>query len=137
MTVHLLKLCVGVDSLDQLRHWQARRVKIAPLRHITRMTPKRKDELLDGGSLYWVIKGHVQARQRLVGLEPVQDGEIRRCALMLDEELVPTRWQPRRPHQGWRYLDPKDAPPDLRDDQDMTYDMPTELVAELRELGLI
>ncbi len=142
MTVHLVKLCVGVDRLEQLRDWQAMRSAARRARgeranpwHITRMMPRRAQELLDGGSLYWVIKRMVQARQRILGLEEVvgEDG-IRRCRLVLDEELIATQPQPRRPFQGWRYLDPKDAPPDL-DVQGGGAELPDELRAHLREIG--
>jgi hypothetical protein len=82
--------------------------------HTTRMVPKRAAELLDGGSLYWVIKGNIQARQRLVDIRPFVDTDgISRCHLVLEPVLHETSWAPRRPFQGWRYLDPKDAPPDL------------------------
>ena len=94
-------------------------------------------ELLDGGSLYWVIKGNVQARQKLVGIEPFTDNEgIGRCRLVLDPVLVHTRWQPKRPFQGWRYLKDDDKPADLGDDEGME-DLPPELRGELASLGLL
>ena len=142
MSIHLVKLCVGVDRLDQLRDWQAMRSAACLERgerpnpwHITRMSPRRKDELLDGGSLYWVIKRVVQARQRIVGLEEVigEDG-IRRCRLVLGMELIATQPQPRRPFQGWRYLEPKDAPADLGVHGGGA-ELPGDLRAHLREIG--
>jgi hypothetical protein len=98
------------------------------------MWPRREAEILDG-SLYWVIKGRVLARQRLLGLEPRlgTDG-IERCALRLDPEVVRTLPQPRRPFQGWRYLRPEDAPPDLAT---IPSTLPPELVAELAEIGVL
>ena len=144
MTVHLIKLCVGADDIADLAGWQAerlaemkRRGEPQVLAHITRMTPKRADELLDGGSLYWVMKGVIRCRQRLIGIEQFADGEgIGRCRLILDHEIVPTRRQERRPFQGWRYLDAKDAPADVKrgeaDDE-----MPEEMRRELEELGLL
>lgn len=143
MTLNLLKLCVGVSTLEELEDWigerkaECRRLS-RPMEqvHTTRMIPKRLEELLDGGSLYWVIKGNVQARQRLIDIRPFTDGEgIGRCHLVLEPELVPTRWQPRRAFQGWRYLEAKDAPPDLS--ALAAGGIPPELRAELAELGLL
>jgi hypothetical protein len=142
MVLHLIKLCVGCDSIDDLAEWidwklaEMRKAKQRPEQHhVTRMVPKRIPELLDGGSLYWVIKGNVQVRQRLLDIRPFVDGEgIGRCRLVLDRKLVPTDWQPRRPFQGWRYLDPKDAPGDLA--ARSKDDLPPALRAELAELGL-
>ncbi len=112
MTLHLIKLCVGCDSVEDLAEWIAERQKARRRRggraehvHVTRMVPRRVDELTDGGSLYWVIKGTVQARQRLLDIRPFVDDEgIGRCRLVLEPRLVLTEWQPRRPFQGWRYL---------------------------------
>lgn len=147
MNMHLIKLAVGIESVDHLAEVQRRRIEAnrqaglppCPV-HVTRMMPKRRDELLAGGSIYWVIKGQVQARQRLRGIEEVVDGEgVRRCALVLDPELVRVVPTARRPHQGWRYLKPEDAPPDLGrhggDGQDDA--PPAEMLAELKDLGLI
>ena len=107
------------------------------LAHVTRMTPKRTDELLAGGSLYWVMKGVIRCRQKLIGIEPFTDNEgIGRCRLVLDKEIVPTRRQERRPFQGWRYLEAKDAPPDVKKGE-AEDDMPEEMRRELEELGLI
>lgn len=144
MALHLIKLCVGADSLEDLESWIARRVDLQCAAgqstnqfHVTRMQPKRAEELLDGGSLYWVIKGNVQARQKLVGIEPFTDNEgIGRCRLVLDPVLVHTRWQPKRPFQGWRYLKDDDKPADLGDDEGIE-DLPPELRGELASLGLL
>ncbi|MAY62124.1 MAG: lysophospholipase [Rhizobiales bacterium] len=144
MALHLIKLCVGADSVEDLESWIAHRTDMQraagqPLRqvHVTRMQPKRGDELLDGGSLYWVIKGNVQARQRLVGIEPFTDNEgIARCRLVLDPVLVHTRWQPKRPFQGWRYLKDEDKPADLGADEGVE-ELPPELRGELASLGLL
>lgn len=142
MALHLIKLCVGVDTLDDLQAWVPQRLARmrvldpkARLFHTTRMVPKRMEELLDGGSLYWVIKGQVQARQKLLDIEPfVDDGGIRRCHLVLDDTIVPTLWQPRRAFQGWRYLVEKDAPADAGSED---ADLPGHLRVELSELGLL
>lgn len=144
MTLHLIKLCVGVSTIEEQQDWityrMAERRRLGePMEqiHTTRMFPKRAAELLDGGSLYWVIKGNVQLRQRLLALRPVTDDEgIRRCQLVLEPKLVPTRWQPRRAFQGWRYLKSADAPPDLGKD-DGVADLPPTLRLELAELGLL
>lgn len=132
-TLHLVKLCVGVDSIETLRQWQAKRPRCE---HITRMTPTRQAELLAGGSLYWVIAGAIRARQRLLGIAPVtgSDGKTR-CHLLLDRELVATKPWPRRPFQGWRYLPSADAPPDLGTSG--AHEMPEDLRAELSALGLL
>ena len=142
--LHLIKLCVGVDTLEELARWQAKRVAAlkkkrakSELIHVTRQTPKRKVELLDGGSLYWVIRGQIAARQRLVDIRPARakDG-IPRCGLVYEPKLVPTVRRPRDPFQGWRYLDPKDAPPDVKSVQ-RAVGLPASLCAELVELGLL
>ena len=144
MTLHLVKLCVGVSAIDELQAWIDYRLsqkhaagKPVEQTHTTRMIPKRAEELLDGGSLYWVIKGNIQLRQRLVDIRPFTDGEgIRRCDLVLEPVLVPTRWQPRRAFQGWRYLDPADVPADL-DAAEAARALPPKLQSELAELGLL
>ena len=123
MPLHILKLCVGCDSIEDLEGWIAHRLKEARRagrkpehKHTTRMVPKRVEEILDGGSLYWVIRGNVQVRQRIIEIRPFVDKEgIWRCHLVLDPKTVPTEWQPRRAFQGWRYLKPEDAPRDLGD----------------------
>jgi hypothetical protein len=145
MALNLIKLCVGCDSIDDLAQWQARRLadyrrrgEPAELKHTTRMTPKRRDELIDGGSLYWVIKGFIQTRQRLVDIRPFTDAEgIRRCHLVLGSELVVVAPRPFRAFQGWRYYPAKDAPPDLGAVAKGAEDMPSELRRELAELGLL
>lgn len=146
MTLHLIKLCVGAISIDDLAEWQAGRLAEARKRgagvklfHTTFQTPKRQAELLDGGSLYWVIKGQIQVRQRLIGFGDgkKEDGSPC-CLLLLDPELVPVRPVPRRAFQGWRYLTAADAPPDLAGAAGHGIAaMPEELRRELAELGLI
>lgn len=143
MTLHLIKLCVGCDSVEDLAEWiehrlkQKRKAGEKPEHgHVTRMVPKRSADLLGGGSLYWVIKGTVQARQRLLDIRPFVDKEgIGRCRLVLQPKVVRTEWQPRRPFQGWRYLDAKDAPRDLKAGRGGD-DLPPRLRAELAGLGL-
>ena len=143
MTLHLIKLCVGCESIEDLAAWigetekEARRAgRTFEHAHVTRMVPKRRDELLAGGSLYWVIKGSVQVRQRLLDIRVFTDGEgIQRCQLVLDGTLVPTEWQPKRPFQGWRYYQREDAPADLK--AGSRSDLPPALRAELASLGLM
>lgn len=143
-TIHLIKLAVGVDDVAHLVRIQEMRRAVArqegrpPIaRHITRSRPKRADDVLAGGCMFWVIRGLLQARQRIVSLEEVVgDDGIPRCAIGLDDELVRLAPRPCRPFQGWRYLDPAEAPPDLRE-QSAGEEMPPELLAELRDLGLI
>ncbi|WP_416897422.1 MAG: DUF1489 family protein [Minwuia sp.] len=135
-TVHLVKLCVGVDSVEQLAEFQrARASRNEALRHVTRNRPRRDDEVLNGGSIYWIIAGAIRVRQRIVDLEVVQTGEGVKCGLLFDPELVRTEPWGRRPHQGWRYLEAKDAPPDLPDGE-AAEDLPDDLRAHLREIGL-
>ncbi|MCM2293725.1 DUF1489 family protein [Allorhizobium sp. BGMRC 0089] len=144
MTLHLIKLCVGADSLDDLRQWVAERALVAVSAglephssHVTRMVPKRIEELLDGGSLYWIIKGQVAARQKLLDIVSFTGGDgVNRCELVLGPEVIETSPAPRRPFQGWRYLDAKDAPRDLMAGSDHD-DMPDELKRQLAELGLL
>lgn len=146
MTVHLIKLCVGVREVGDLIAWQtARRADMAArgahpeIVHVTRMTPRRRDDILNGGSLYWVIKGFIQARQSIVDLRAVNsDDGVRRCGIVLAPDLVLCAPSPRRPFQGWRYLAQTDAPRDLTGGvQASLNDMPEEMRAELMELGLI
>jgi len=113
--LNIIKLCVGVKEVPELAEWQARRIRQdPPLRHQTRMMPKRVPELLDGGSLYWVIGGFVRVRQRLVDVrEDAWDDGTACCGLVLDRALVPVELRPVKPFQGWRYLDAAAAPPDL------------------------
>ncbi|WP_128254567.1 DUF1489 family protein [Falsirhodobacter deserti] len=136
MTLHLLKLCVGANGVEDLAHHQATRWQGRP-RHITRMWPKREDELLKGGSIFWIFKGLVLARQRITALEAVRgDDGVDRCALILDPALVRTEAQPRRAFQGWRYLDPKDAPADLPEGRGHEDPLPPALARALAEMGL-
>jgi hypothetical protein len=145
MPLHLIKLCVGCESVQDLKDWIAQKLKekkrrgLKPERfHTTRMVPKRVDELLDGGSLYWVIKGEVMCRERLLGVKPFVDKDgIGRCRLMLDSKPVLVQPRPYRAFQGWRYLSPQDAPPDLARAAPGAAAMPEPLRRELRELGLL
>jgi len=140
MALHLLKMCVGCDSVEDLALWQANRLlRGEPLIHRTRNFPKRGAEILENGSLYWIIKGQVRVRQRITALEAVTDGEGGRfCAIHLAPDLVPVIHRAQRPMQGWRYLAAEDAPID-RDPShlDETDEMPTGMVKELRALGLM
>ena len=144
-SLNLIKLCVGAESADDQRAWIEMRIaerRAAGLdprsRHVTRMWPKRAEELLEGGSLYWVIKGVLQARQKIEDLQEVigEDG-IRRCAIIMSPKLILTEPRPRRPFQGWRYLDAKDAPPDLRNQDPSAANLPPELALALDGLGVV
>jgi hypothetical protein len=145
MTVHLIKLCVGCDTVEALAIWQAKRLKhlkrarkTPELCHRTLQTPRRRDEVLDGGSLYWVIKGFVLVRQRVLDLRPdAKDHGTACCGIVLDKELVATRAHPRRAFQGWRYLEVADAPKDAGVVDATDDDMPRGMREELRELRLI
>jgi hypothetical protein len=145
MTVHLIKLCVGVDTVKELADWQAERLKrlkragkTPELCHRTLQTPRRRDEVVDGGSLYWVVKGFVLARQHVLDLRTdVKDDGTACCGIVLDAELVATQPHPRRAFQGWRYLDVADAPPDATRFADEAEAMPRTMREDLRELRLI
>lgn len=144
MRLNLIKLCVGCDSVEDLEEWIEFRLREKRLAgeppeqlHTTRMVPKRVDELVSGGSLYWVIKGSVQCRQRLLEIRPFIDSEgISRCHLVLEPRVTRTDWQPRRAFQGWRYLEAKDAPRDLAAGADISA-LPPNLRRDLAELGLL
>ena len=144
MTLHLVKLCVGVSTIEELQAWvdyrldeRNRRGEAPEHKHTTRMIPKRANELLDGGSLYWVIKGNIQVRQPFTAIRPFTDKDgIQRCDLVLAPKLVATEWQPRRAFQGWRYLKPEEAPPDIASGSGAAA-LPPELRLELAELGLL
>ncbi|WP_366555172.1 DUF1489 family protein [Aquibaculum sediminis] len=141
-SLHLIKLSVGSESIESLRHWQERRLaRHGRLWHATRMMPRRKDELLAPqapGSIYWVIRGVIQARQQLVGIESGADEEGRSMTLLLlDPTLVPVEPTPKRPFQGWRYLLPEQAPQDLPSGEGEEAGAPPALLAELRALGIL
>ncbi len=142
MPLHILKLCVGCDSVEDLEDWIRARVKDkrggGEHKHRTRMVPKRAEDVLDGGSLYWVIRGNVQVRQRITGIRPFRDTDgVQRCHIVLDPETIATEWQPRRAFQGWRYLKPDDAPRDLGADRAALRELPPELRRDLADLGLL
>ena len=140
MALHLVKLCVGAESVEDLAAWQAQESRHWPpgrAVHVTRMWPRRADEVLDGGSLYWVIKGVILCRQRIAGLEEARgDDGILRCALHLDAGIVRTEAALRRPFQGWRYLAPEAAPRDLKLGHVADEALPPALAQALAELGL-
>ena len=140
MTVHLIKLAAGATGLESHAAWQQsvfERNKGTALEgyvhHVTRMMPKRADELLDGGSLFWVINGLVTVRQAIVRLDELRTDEGRKCCIVLDPERVLVAQVPRKAFQGWRYLEPTDAPSDL--DAGEVQDHPIR--RELAELGLL
>lgn len=142
MPLHLIKLAVGIRDLDHLTEVQDRRAAVHDGRPripvYTRRLPKRGDEILDGGSIYWVIKGSVAARQRVLAIDTGTDEEGESyCTLQLDAERVPTVPTAHRPFQGWRYLAPEAAPRDLSDAGGGGDELPAHLAAELRALGLL
>ena len=138
--IHLIKLCVGAERVEDLTNWQKQPRAKGPdgnPRHVTRMWPKREAELLNGGSLYWVFKGVVLARQRILRLDEVlgQDG-ITRCGIVLDPKVHRTEAVPKRPFQGWRYLKAPDAPRDLPEGRAREENIPPKLMAALAEIGV-
>lgn len=145
MTLHLIKLSVGVDDVEHLAGIQAKRLAdarrqgVAPeLRHVTRNTPRRADDILDGGSIYWVIKGFIRVRQRVVAIRPFDRRDDRpACALVLDPKLVRTELRSFRPFQGWRYLAAASAPADAPSGRGSAAEVPAAMAEELKLLGLI
>jgi hypothetical protein len=145
MPLHLIKLCVGCDSVRDLQGWIKQRLKEKRRRgekpehiHRTRMVPKRAAELTDGGSLFWVIRGEIACRQRIRAVRPFRDKDgIGRCGLVLDPKVVLVAPRPFRAFQGWRYLAPKDAPRDLAKAAPGAAAMPEKLRRELSQLGLM
>lgn len=145
MPLHLIKLCVGCDSVADLEEWIAQKLKEKKRRgqkaehiHTTRMVPKRADELKDGGSLFWVIRGQVTCRERILDIRPFVDKDgIGRCRVVLDGKVVLVEPRPYRAFQGWRYYPPKDAPRDLTRAGRGLAKMPEPMRRELRELGLL
>lgn len=146
MVVHLVKLYVGAASVEALEHWQEASIaadraagRVPRIHHVTRSAPKRADEIVGAGSIYWVMSGSILCRQRIVGIEMADfsDG-LRRCLIELDPEIHQTSPAPRRPFQGWRYLEPSEAPADLPADVSPGSEpMPDALRQELARLGLL
>ncbi|NCO87286.1 MAG: DUF1489 domain-containing protein [Rhodobacterales bacterium] len=140
-TTHLIKLSVGTEDIADLDAWYRDPRSQGPdglPRHVTRMWPKREAELLNGGSIYWIIKGVLCCRQRVVRLDEVQGSDgIARCAIVLDPTLHRTAPVQRSPFQGWRYLSPADAPPDLARARSGDDDLPPALSAALADIGLL
>ena len=136
VSLHLLKLAVGIDDIDHLRQLRAARVAERGGSWVyTRNHPRRAQEVLAGGSIYWVIRGQIRVRQLVTGLSGERDDTGRRyCRIEVDAELVPTLPRACRPFQGWRYLAPADAPPDRSAPATLP---PDRMLAELRALGLI
>ena len=130
MPLHMIKLCVGVAHVETL---ERRAAKGQWLTVNTRMTPKRADEIEDGGSIYWVMKGSVVCRMPILDISTTGEGKAGMCLIRLSPEVIRTAPQARRPFQGWRYLEPKDAPPDLSSMD--PGDLPDDLASQLRELG--
>ena len=141
MTLHLVKLSVGTKSVEDLLDWQANpraQGTDGKPRHVTRMWPKREAELLQGGSIYWVIQGLIQCRQKILRLDEVigSDG-IRRCAIVLAPKIIRTATTQKRPFQGWRYLPGPDAPPDISAARSSDDALPPELSAALADIGVL
>ena len=136
MALHMIKLVVGADTIDDLLAWRASHAKPGePWILRTRMTPKRGAEMVDGGSIYRVFRGVILCRQRILAVNTVGEGVTARCEITLDEHVVRVAPTPRRAFQGWRYLDPRDAPADL--DTEAFGDVPDDLARQLREVGAL
>jgi hypothetical protein len=139
MAMHLIKLCVGALSIADLEEWIAERLRCAGEQvHTTRMMPKRREEVISGGSLFWVIKGELSCRQAILDLRPVRGADgISRCDILLSPLVVPVHPRPRGPFQGWRYFAPREAPPDLEATGPADRGLPVELQRELRVIGVL
>lgn len=146
MTVHIVRRAFGADTLDDLKARQKMRMEEAKaaggkavLRSMTRAVPRRADEVTDGGSIYWIIKGHIRARQKIKRIERIDNPNSRRkCSIVLDPKLIETVPQPRKARRGWAYLEENEVPPDMPKTKGAKGDsLPPELAAELRELGLL
>jgi hypothetical protein len=142
MTIHILKMCVGVEDVEHLAQLQKVRLKRdGVLAHITRNTPRQAEHILDGGSIYWVIKKFIRVRQRLIGIERGINAEGKpSCALVLDPALVSTELKEFRAFQGWRYFKDADTPADLKGRKhygEISETLPVDMAAELKSLGLI
>ena len=144
MPLHLIKLCVGADSVADLEAWIKQKLKAKKSGqkpehiHTTRMVPKRSEELIDGGSLFWVIRGQIACRERIVDIRPFTDKDgIGRCRVVLDGKVTLVEPRPRSAFQGWRYLEVKEAPRDLARAAPGAARMPETMRRELQELGLL
>jgi hypothetical protein len=145
MPLHIIKLAVGCESVKELTGWVAERMQAAKKKglpphhvHITRMTPKRVEDVLVGGSLYWVIRGEIAAREKIIAIEPFRDRDgIGRCRLVMQPKVIAVLPRPMRPFQGWRYFAESDAPHDLESAGTGVAAMPEPMRRELRELGLL
>ena len=144
MTIHLLRVAVRVHSIADLRRKQDERLQErlkqgeTRLYTFTRNLPKRVDDLIDGGCIYWIIKKYIRVRQRILGVERHVNGEGRAyCAIQIDPEPMQVVARRQKAFQGWRYLKPEDIPLDLDISETQVTDMPEEMANDLRELGLI
>lgn len=139
--INLVKLCVGAEKVEDLINWQAMRAggeaSYTPV-HVTRMWPKREADLVGKGSLYWVFKGVILARQKVLRLDEVigEDG-VRRCGIVLEQEVIRTQPAPRRPFQGWRYLKPEDAPADAIKSRESESELPPKVAGALADIGIL
>lgn len=143
-SINLIKLCVGAKSVSELEQWQNRQFNDLETKstkqkivHVTRMRPKREAEILSGGSIYWVFKGLILARQEILNIEEVISGDgIKRCGLVLNQKIFTTIPKPKRAFQGWRYLTPEQAPADSGQYSVEEDELPHILQLELSRLGV-
>jgi hypothetical protein len=133
MPLHMIKLVVGCDTVEELIDWRRTHQPGEPWVLRTRQTPKRAPEMIDGGSVYRVFKGQILCRQKILAVTTVGEGAAARCHVTLDEDVVRVVPTPRRAFQGWRYLEAKDAPQDLL--AEVFGDIPPELARQLRDVG--
>ena len=143
MTVNLLRMAVRIQSISQLKEIQTERRALTDgkrLHSFTRNMPRRTDELIDGGSIYWVVKRLIRVRQKIIGIEKMTNEEGKKfCAIELDPSHILLEPRSQKPFQGWRYLKTEESPADAPDGGVANFglDMPSEMMVELKELGLL
>jgi len=141
--LHIIKLCVGAQNVTELYNWQKNRIIFVekfedPVTFIiTRMRPKKEKELLNGGSIYWVFKGLILARQKIIGFNNIiGEDNILRCKIILNSQIILTDSQQKRPFQGWRYFKQEEIPNDRELYSEDKIELPLELQKELSEIGI-
>ena len=145
MTINLIKISVGIEDIDHLKRRQEQSISnaissgvVPEIVHYTRNTPRRANEWLQGGSIYWVIKRFIRVRQLIKDIRQVNGPKGKKsCAIILEPGIIRTEIKKFRVFQGWRYFPLNDAPADLPISSISDNDFPEDLVNDLKELGLI
>ncbi len=144
--INLIKLCVGAENVSDLYNWQKNRIipkKIGNTKSsatflVTRMRPKRETEILNGGSIFWVFRGLILARQKILGIDKyIEEDSVLRCKIILDREIILTEPHQKKPFQGWRYLNQKDTPKDREIFSNTKTQLPLKIEKELSLIGIL